>query len=87
MPGPEVQRLRQFGRFWYDFVVGDDWRAAVGVALALGATALLADGVLNPWWLLPLAVAAILAVSVRREAAARQAGVPEPPDPLEPPFE
>jgi hypothetical protein len=82
-----VRRLRQFGRFWYDFLVGDDWKAAVGVAVALGVTALLADGVLNAWWLLPLAVAAILAVSVRREAVARRAGAPEPPDPLEPPFE
>jgi hypothetical protein len=27
--------LRSFGRFWYDFVVGDDWKIAVGVVLAL----------------------------------------------------
>ena len=29
-----------FFRFWYDFIVGDDWRVAVGVvlALALGAS-------------------------------------------------
>jgi hypothetical protein len=28
-----------FGRFWWDFIVGDDWRIAAGVAvvLALGA--------------------------------------------------
>lgn len=80
-------RLRRFAQFWYDFLVGDDWRAAVGVVVALAATALLADGVLNPWWLLPVAVAAILATSVRREAAARRAGAPQPPDLTEPPFE
>ena len=61
--------LRRFGRFWYDFLVGDDWLAAVGVGVALGATALLADEH-NPWWLLPVAIAAILSVSVRRAAAA-----------------
>jgi hypothetical protein len=28
-----------FGRFWWDFIVGDDWRIAAGVvaALAIGA--------------------------------------------------
>jgi hypothetical protein len=82
-----VNRIRHFGQFWYDFLVGDDWMAALGVVVALGATALLADGTLNPWWLLPIAVAGILAVSVRREAAARRAGVEPPPDLTEPPFE
>jgi hypothetical protein len=79
--------IRRFGLFWYDFLVGDDWTAALAVVVALGATALLADGVLNPWWLMPLAVAAILAVSVRREAAARRAGAEPPPELTEPPFE
>ena len=34
--------LRGFGRFWFDFIVGDDWRIAAGVvaALVLGALAL-----------------------------------------------
>jgi hypothetical protein len=82
-----VTRIRQFAQFWYDFLVGDDWRAAFGVVVALGVTALLADGTLNPWWFLPVAVAAILVVSVRREAAARRAGVELPRDLTEPPFE
>ena len=30
--------ISSFVRFWYDFVVGDDWRVAAGVAVALGAT-------------------------------------------------
>jgi hypothetical protein len=30
-----------FGRFWWDFIVGDDWRIAAGVVLVLGAGALL----------------------------------------------
>jgi hypothetical protein len=77
--------LRRFGRFWYDFLVGDDWIAAVGVVAALGATALVASGTANPWWLLPLAVAAVLIVSVRREATARRAGVAPPADAAEPP--
>ena len=31
-----------FGRFWWDFIVGDDWKIAAGVALALGVGAILA---------------------------------------------
>lgn len=27
--------LRSFGRFWYDFVIGDDWKIAAAVAAAL----------------------------------------------------
>ena len=30
-----VRRLRSIGAFWYDFVVGDDWRVAVVVVAAL----------------------------------------------------
>jgi len=31
--------VKAFGRFWYDFIIGDDWKIAVGVVLALGALA------------------------------------------------
>jgi hypothetical protein len=27
--------LKAFGEFWYDFIVGDDWKIAAGVVLAL----------------------------------------------------
>ncbi len=27
--------LKAFGRFWYDFVIGDDWKIAVAVVFAL----------------------------------------------------
>ncbi len=30
-----------FCRFWYEFIVGDEWRIATGVVGALGITALL----------------------------------------------
>ncbi len=30
-----------FARFWYDFIVGDDWRIAVGIAAVLTPGALL----------------------------------------------
>ena len=34
-----MRYVRAFGRFWWDFVVGDDWRVAVGIALARNAPA------------------------------------------------
>jgi hypothetical protein len=71
--------LRRFARFWYDFLIGDDWLAAAGAVAALGVTAALTD-THNPWWLLPVAVAAVLALSVRRAArAARAGGADSPP--------
>jgi hypothetical protein len=57
-----------FFRFWWDFIVGDDWRVAAGLAVAFVATCLLTHHGVNAWWLLPLAVVALLAGSVAREA-------------------
>ena len=61
--------MRRFTRFWWDFVVGDDWRIAAGVAVALAAVALLDHAGVAAWWLLPLAVAALLYASLRRETS------------------
>jgi hypothetical protein len=61
-----VRYVRAFGRFWWDFVVGDDWRVAAGIAVALGVTKLLTSYGANVWWLLPAAVALLLAASLRR---------------------
>ena len=56
-----MSRLAAFVRFWVDFVIGDDWRTAVGIAVGILATALLAA-----WWVLPLVIAAVLWLSLRR---------------------
>jgi hypothetical protein len=59
--------VKTFLRFWYDFIVGDDWTIAAGVVIALAITAVLAhNGMKSAWWLLPLVVAAGLTVSVLR---------------------
>jgi hypothetical protein len=61
-----VKWLARFGRFWWDFVVGDDWLVAALVVIAIGATALLATTSVAAWWLLPVAVPLILWLSLRR---------------------
>jgi hypothetical protein len=59
-----------FGRFWYHFIIGDDWTMAVAVAVGLIVTAVLnARGILA-WWLIPLIVIAMLGISLRRASRA-----------------
>jgi hypothetical protein len=55
-----------FFRFWYDFIVGDDWTVAAAVVAALTVTALLSRAHIASWWLLPIVVIAILGVSLWR---------------------
>ena len=55
--------LRGFGRFWFDFIVGDDWRIALGVVLVLGVGALVvATDAVGAELLMPLLAAAIVGV-------------------------
>ncbi len=61
-----MSRVAAFGRFWWDFVVGDDPWVALGVVLALALTAVLNAVGVPGWWLLPVAVVAVLAGSLRR---------------------
>lgn len=63
-------RLAAFGRFLYDFVIGDDWTVAAGVAAALVVTYLLAHHGVTVWWLLPLIVAGGLTASLLRATRA-----------------
>jgi hypothetical protein len=63
-----VSRTWSFFAGVWEFVVGDDWRVALGVALALALTALLASASISAWWVTPLAVLVLLAYSVARVA-------------------
>ena len=65
-----MSRLRSIGWFAWEFVVGDDWRIAVGVVVALAATALVADTSVPAWWIMPVATAGVLVGSVWRAARA-----------------
>ena len=56
-----MSRVTAFGRFWWDFIVGDDWVSAAGVAIGLAVTA-----AVGAWWVLPIAVALVLTLSLVR---------------------
>jgi repressor of nif and glnA expression len=36
-----MKYVKAFGQFWYDFIIGDDWKIAVAVVCALGVTLVL----------------------------------------------
>ena len=59
-----MRRVRAFALFWWDFIVGDDYRIALAVIVLLGVTALLSRSGIAAWWLLPLGISAMLATSV-----------------------
>jgi hypothetical protein len=60
-----VRLARGFARFWWDFVVGDDWRIAAGVVVVLAGGAVLVartsvpDGVVAAVTALGIVVVAI----------------------------
>ena len=65
---PQGGRVIAFARGMWEFVVGDDWITAAGVVVALGATALVAGAGVAAWWVMPVAVVALLALALRRAA-------------------
>lgn len=67
-----MRYLRGFGRFWYEFIVGDDWKIAAGVCLVLGFGAVLVAATSVPHTAVTLLVlAGILAVVATSIVAAR----------------
>ena len=63
-----MRRLRAVAVLVWDFVVGDDWRTAVGVAIALAVTAVAAGAGLTAWWIMPVAAVGLLVASLWRAA-------------------
>jgi hypothetical protein len=73
-----IAALRGFGRFWFDFVVGDDWRIAAGVLVLLVAGGCLVRGdVVGTGAIavgVPLLLVAIVAGSILYDARRRLDG-------------
>ena len=57
-----------FVRFWYDFIIGDDWRVAAGVVIAFAVAAAVARADVASWWIVPAVVAVLLSFSLWRAA-------------------
>jgi hypothetical protein len=65
------RRLRAVAAFVYDLVIGDDWRVALGLAVAVAVTVALSRTTFPSWWVLPTAILGLLPSSVRRTARRR----------------
>jgi hypothetical protein len=63
-----------FLRFWWSFVVGDDWRVAAAVALGVAGVLVLAQVDVHAWWLLPAIVVVALVGTLRSAARSRGSG-------------
>ena len=59
-----------FLKFWYDFIIGDDWTIAASIAVAIAVTFWLVHWNIQTWWLLPVAAILTLGVSLWRTARA-----------------
>jgi hypothetical protein len=65
-----VRALRGFGRFWWEFLVGDTPELTVAVAVVVGVSAALADVGRAAVVVAPLAVVGALGLSTWRRARA-----------------
>lgn len=58
--------LKGFGKFWWDFLIGDDWAIAATVVAALAGTYGLKHAGVPAWWLVPTAALAVVTFSLSR---------------------
>jgi hypothetical protein len=70
-----VRALRGFARFWWEFIIGDDWRIAAGVAVVLAAAAVLVSQTsLSHGMVAVLAAAGVALVAVGAIVSSARAG-------------
>jgi uncharacterized membrane protein len=62
-----VRWIGGFLFFWYDFIIGDDWRVAVAMVVALFSTHALGS---HSWWVMPCVVAGTLIFTLLEASAA-----------------
>jgi hypothetical protein len=65
-----VRFVKGFAQFWWDFIVGDDWKIAATIAVVLGIGAIVAAAApTDASWLAPVLGAALLTAFVISFAA------------------
>ena len=67
-----MRYVRGFGRFWWDFIIGDDPVLAVGVVLVLALARVANQSGLDSaaWVIGPIGVIAVLGLSLLRAVSA-----------------
>jgi uncharacterized membrane protein len=61
-----VKLIKDFGFFWYDFLIGDDLIGTLIVLLSMEATNLAVHAGRNGWWIMPIGVALLLPINLFR---------------------
>lgn len=61
------QFLSAFGRFWWNFIIGDDWAAAAGVLVLIAGSYLLLHLGYSAWWFGPVVIVGTGALTIRRQ--------------------
>jgi hypothetical protein len=61
-----VEWVKGFGKFWWDFLIGDDWTIAATVVAALAGTYGLKQAGVPAWWLVPAAGLAVVTLNLAR---------------------
>ena len=72
MNRPPLNWIVGVGRFWYHFIIGDDWTIAATVIIGLALTALLLSLHISAWWLVPTLVIITIAADLRRASRVRR---------------
>ncbi|MEI7797709.1 MAG: hypothetical protein WCI68_02985 [Actinomycetes bacterium] len=67
-----AELIKKFGAFWFDFLIGDDWRGTVIVLAAFILTHRLASENLVSWWVLPLGIVILLPYNLFRVTKAKK---------------
>jgi len=65
-----VRWIGGFLFFWYDFIIGDDWRVAAGIVIGFFITH--AVGI-SSWWIMPLVVGAMLSFTLHEATRSAKA--------------
>ncbi len=69
---PVIEAVISFGLFWWDFIVGDDWRIASGVIVAFLITAWVKYNSLFTWLYVPVFTILFLSYSLSRVVRANR---------------
>ena len=63
-----IKLVKDFGYFWFDFLIGDDLIGFAIVLASMEATNILVHSKTNAWWALPIGVALLLPLNLFRVA-------------------